>query len=81
MRLHSYWSRKQENDVHRNMEIKQYFLTMRYVDKKSWSEKLFHHTHVTKVSKNKIYEQNCSMLQMLTHLVQKGFCKLGVFCT
>ena len=49
-------------------------LTMCFVDKKSCSEKLFNHTQATKISENKIYKQNCSMLQMLAHLVRKGMC-------
>ena len=55
-------------------------LIMCYVDKKSCCEKLFHHTQAIKISQNKIYEQNWSMLQTLTHSGRKGFRKLGVFC-
>ena len=55
-------------------------LIMCYVDKKSCSEKLFNHTQAIKITENKIYEQNCSMLQMLAHSVRRGFRKLSVFC-
>ena len=55
-------------------------LTMCFVDKKSCSEKLFNYTQATKISENKFYEQNWSMLQMLAHLVRKGFRKRSVFC-
>ena len=33
-------------------------LTMRHVDKKNCSEKTFDHTQATKISENKIYEQD-----------------------
>ena len=55
----AYGSQKQQNDdAYRKMGIIQYYVNNVPCWQKICSEKLFCHTQATKISENKIYEQN-----------------------